>query len=66
MQYNIFKHARNKKDVIFLIIHPFQKSFENVQGRNKKKEITSMKHKSLQGEFWKGFSILKAEQGKLE
>lgn len=38
MQYNIFKHARNKKDAIFLIIHPFQKRLENIQGRDKKRD----------------------------
>lgn len=39
MQYNIFKHARNKKDAMFFVICPFQKRCENMQGRNKKKRL---------------------------
>lgn len=66
MHCNLFKHARNKKDAIFPIIHPFQKRLENMQGRDKKKRDYSKKQESLKGKFWKEFSIFKAEQGRLE
>lgn len=63
MHYNLFKHARNKKDAIFPIIHPFQKRLENMQGRDKKKEITPRNKRVSKVNFGRNSQYLKLNRG---
>lgn len=61
MQYNIFKHARNKKDTV-----PYNLFIrdQRICKEESKKEKAAMRQEILKGEFWKEFSIFKAEQRK--